>query len=592
MHKRLPLYAVVFVLVMSLVTALTVLSLDRVVIESNSAQVSGEQWVLDVVLDQLNDKIIGKVNAAEMKTSCPPGYEGTTCVAGNDLFLDAEVITKSCSYNIENQGQLIYTASQKQMQGWPFNDQQECFDQGGWIATKEKGEINGRCIFIDPEAWHALVDFDRYQFESRIELTVDGQTEIGVINNMDSPDVKIGSRAHADWVGNLVSGDLCEDARDKGVVAVMRSSGNALTGESQWNSYQIYHESGIYGDLSQLDQGYLTTQQIVDTYNQKTNAALAAKSFRSSDGSTAYVSGNNAKIDLKKAIQFPELRLRVRADWLGIFIPVGEPEIISVDSSSFTEGTSGSFKVNYRNKGAYEGSFSLSVTCEDNINVVGTVATFNLGPGQSGSRSFALESKKDVTEAQSDTCVATMTERNSQQSVKKSLKVTVNAQTFCTSGQEKCIGEDAYSCSASGQWVRDSGNDDQCVVSCSIDSDCDDGNPDTIDTCESSGALQGSICKHELDPDVARLQCEADGGKFVELEREPPAWKFWADTETRYLCLTPNLSVPGVVLVVVGVFGFIGSFVLLGGMPPALIVSGIITVIGAVLMFLAGVGVI
>lgn len=587
--KFLPLFFIIMVLSVSSVSALTVLSLDRVDIQSNSAQISGEQWVLDVVLDQLNDKIEGYVNSEDITT------DGT--YAQNDLYLDAEVTHKACTYDIQANGNIIYTVYQTQMGGWPFNDESECFDSGGWIYSKESGEINGRCIYRTVKAQSAYVDFDRYEYEADLSLTINGQTESARINNFDNPDVQLGSRAHADWIGNLVSGDSCEDARDKGVVAAMQSSGNILTGESQLNSYVSYY-TNFYSQVTAMlacqadifcstDQ---TTQTLVNTFNQYANSALAPKVFRSSQGSVAYVSGNDVRIDLERAIQFPNLRLRVKADWLGIYIPVGEPDIVHIDTDDFMEGTTGQMRVTVRNTGDAQGSFSLSAVCQDNIQVVGGVNIFNLNPGQSSIKTLSLQSIRDVTSRETDRCTVTLEERNSGDTDTASVTIGVLQQTFCTSGETKCESEQAFKCSSDGQWVRDSGNDAECSVACSTDLDCDDNDGDTIDTCESDGFLGGKVCKHVLDPNVARIQCEADGGKFIEKESNPPFWKFWENSETTYVCLHPHVSILGVSLLVIGIIGIVLTLTLLGGMPPMLFISILVAVAGLVLTILGGIG--
>ena len=598
MNKLFAIILMTMLLAVSSASALVVLSMEQVSISSNSAQVSGEQWVLEVVLGQMNDKIEGYIEAEDIRAT----DDGVEKFAEKNLYLDAEITEKACTYHLDSSGNPILSLSQSQMTGWPFNDDDECFDSGGWIYSKESGELNGRCIYSTVKGINALVDFTGYQTAARLDLTINGQTESATINNFDNPDVSLGSRAHADWIGNLVSGDACEDARDKGIMAIMSSNGNKLTGENEYDQYNSYESSGFMNDLdamwacmgSDFCSTDDTTQRIVDKFNNFGTAALREKTFRSTEGNVAVVSGNDVRIELDKAIQFPDVRLRIRASWLGIVIPVGEPEVVRVEADDFIEGQTGYLKVTVRNSGDYEGSFSLEAQCDDNIEVVGSVNQFRLDAGESDIINIPVKSIKDVSSSESDRCEVILTERTSDETDSKTVTMTVNQQTFCESGDQKCEGSQAYKCDNNGQWEPDAGNDDGCVISCTTDADCDDGDDTTIDACVSSGAfgsLSGKICQNTLDPDVAKLQCEAVGGTYVCNENSN-GWKFWKEETETCNCLTPHLSVGGLILLILGILGIILIIVLMGGFPPLLILSILMSLGGLILLVLGGIGIV
>lgn len=576
----------IIMLLMTLHGALAqaVLGMSRVTIESNSAQISGEQWVLDVVLDQLNDHIIGIIDNKDIVAS-----DGR--VAKYDLGVEAQVTKKSCNYNLITQTSQIYSVYQETFGIAPFCqfDQSGCYNKGGYVALHEAGEVVCRCVFIKPVANHATVDFDKYAFEATIKATANGQVETGIINNADSPDVKVGSNVYVDWVGNLVSGDLCEAASDQDVVAITSSSGSRLTDAGKYNSYTIYDGAGFQNCLElAVGLGGSNTQSCVDEYNTYSSRALETKTFKSTDGSIATVSGSTATIALKKAIQFPNVRMRIKSSWLGIEILTGKPQIQSTAASGFTEGTkTGKITTLVKNIGNAQGSFSLAATCGDNVRQLGSAIVFTLNAGQSQSYDIPLESIKDVTAKETDTCTVTFKERNTGESATQAVTVSVYPQRFCSSGDFRCDGEKYYSCNSNGQWIQDATKNGECTIQCSIDADCNDQDSCTIDKCSGLGAT-GKVCTHEVQTQCAQAECEAQGKVWHEQTTIPPAWQFWASSKTTGTCLNPHFSIVGALLLVAG----IGLLIALPGMPPAMIAGFLMILSGIIMLIAAGVGII
>ena len=74
---------------------------------------------------------------------------------------------------------------------------------------------------------------------------------------------------------------------------------------------------------------------------------------------------NNGKVvlDIDAQLGVADIVLKVRANWLGIKIPVGKPQILSSSCPDFKSGENGRINVQVRNIGSAEGSFVPSISC-------------------------------------------------------------------------------------------------------------------------------------------------------------------------------------------------------------------------------------
>jgi len=71
-----------------------------------------------------------------------------------------------------------------------------------------------------------------------------------------------------------------------------------------------------------------------------------------------------ATIDSHSKLSVADLVIRLRADWVGIKIPFGEPKIISAVCPDFKSGENGEINLQVKNTGTSTGSFVPSIRCQ------------------------------------------------------------------------------------------------------------------------------------------------------------------------------------------------------------------------------------
>jgi len=76
--------------------------------------------------------------------------------------------------------------------------------------------------------------------------------------------------------------------------------------------------------------------------------------------------------------------MRVKADWLGVYLPVGIPDIQPLGACAFSEGGQQSVPVTVKNVGDVKASFTIGVSCQNAVAQFGTSNTLSdVLPGQS-----------------------------------------------------------------------------------------------------------------------------------------------------------------------------------------------------------------
>ena len=402
------------------------LSLDKVTLKSNFAQLNGEAWMLTFRAGGLGQSYYGSFDADEV--------EDDEKTATNDFSIDVEYEDQICNYDLAKSG------SSKPI----YNDLKMktffCVTQGG--LSDEVDKISGfvlasgidspfshptsPCWIVYSPTQSTVGFFGSPDLESEYTITidVDGDEVSKTINSLSSSSQgMIGDYAYAVWQGNLVSGKSCPDK----------------------DPYIGYYYNGKWriGDSEDYDdyKGYLsdviTTNRDVREIAVSNIRSAAAKarsggSFGSIADSTSLNSAS-VKVTLDDAVQFPMTTLYIKADKLGIYTPASEIKLYDPNSECFKTGDQGSIEVGLENTGDERWAGRLYAECESPF-ASSRSLDVSLSPGEKETRFLTITA--DASSHINGQCTVYAEGVGSSDSVK--LRTCVDPQVTCSAGTEFC----------------------------------------------------------------------------------------------------------------------------------------------------------
>ena len=504
-HQLFVLIALLLVTTSS-VLAFDTLGLSKVAFQSNDADVGGDAWLLTVVENGNNQYATGTFTPDEITRK-----DGA--MAKNDIKIEITDSKNQCQYDLTNSYQKIHSVEllTNKNGGIGFwsaeNDCIAASNGAGYILNRNAQSALAICYIFKQQGTYTPLSTPTNTIESTITATVAGQSVSGTINSQSASNIQLGNRAYASWSGNLVSGTQCPNPLDSGVSAVTLNGNPRITSKSGYDEYLparaalVACAAGVSGQTFISEADY---KPCTDAYMAK--YAAAARPTTIQPFASALNGDGKVIFDSKQLLQFPVFTLRVRADWLGIYLPVGMPKIVSVTSSAFNEASVGHILATVQNTGDAQASFTISATCKDTALQTGTTQTVTLNAKDQTVVDIPISGGVKGTDT-STTCTVLAQDRNKATNKDtKDVTVTVKALAVCQAGDKQCINNLIQTCNAQGtQWV----NTETCAAGCDYskgapicnddtvctsDAQCDDKDATTKDTCVGVGTKH---CKHE-----------------------------------------------------------------------------------------------
>lgn len=263
---------------------------------------------------------------------------------------------------------------------------------------------------------------------------------------------------HATWGGNMIDDRWCPSPSTENVKAFRSSKTNLwqTIDSSNYNAWNSNRLSAL-SCLQALDLKPAITSEnalsCVKTINIYADNIYKSKSFCSvQDGECAVISGNEAKITLKKNIVISQLVLRIKASILGIYQSIGKPKIISVSNVEMISDRTASTAITIQNEGSEKGAFNLWAECPSALNIQTSTYDLSLGAGEQQSKTITL-SGTSAKNADYN-CVAYLMEKTSGEKVSKSFSVSIKGRgTMCEPvGVQTCSSNQIYECKPNGQY--------------------------------------------------------------------------------------------------------------------------------------------
>ena len=428
------------------------ISLSSVDYLSNDPVLGGKSWVLTLVQNCMGRYAVGSFTESQIQDSADNAQ------AENDFKITTTLDEQKCEYSIQEQSKPILYLHQE-TRTLPFGIgkpeyENECiaksnalfFINDGWEYT---------CFWGSETAKHGILRTPSTTFKSTIKLEVPGKTpQTATITNQLTRSVNIGTIGQAYWNGNLVTGDQCPSASDYRISAAYQNGVWKTIDENKYQEYLGHHQSQLENCLDRyVNYGTETPDSCVLAYNIKSTNALSGKQLVSTGGAigTTYGTVYNGKVYLEpvKTLQYPMITLRLNVDWLGLFIPVGEPKVIYTSSKDFRTGTTGIIDAQIQNVGSGAGSFNVYAECSSPFAQQGSSTTVYLSPNAITSVSIPITASAS-TETTGTCSVCAKDINNPLKKHCKSVSVTVKPQILCTPSERRCNGDYIEQCSLDG----------------------------------------------------------------------------------------------------------------------------------------------
>lgn len=252
----------------------------------------------------------------------------------------------------------------------------------------------------------------------------------------------IGNNVYAVWDGYLGSGQSCSSPDQ---YAGVYSQGRwKLGNKNYYNTYVSW-----YDGLLQLMGSSPSKDQITNYLNNANNYANWFLNTPASFGTVENPTDiNNAIVvnDVPSFIAFPLYTFFVKADWLGIYQPVGRPDILSVQTETFSSGAEGTARVNVKNVGDDAEVFNVWINCPSPFSMIGGTQERTVNPGST--QLFTLGLTADVSSYTEVTCTAYA--QGVEYTDTMIFTASADPQIVCTPNSWTCENGNPHKCNSAG----------------------------------------------------------------------------------------------------------------------------------------------
>lgn len=360
---------------MAVTTGFTVNSIStdpNIITESTNLQ--NAKWLVTMTLDGGGQSLVGTITPSQ--TAQLSNYESKY-----PLDIRVTAIDETFTYPIKNTGRGVYKYSTE------YVGAGDCVNADYVIKGYLLGLIHTTdfCIYKEQDGVVGNIDNPINRLTSTWELTADGYTTTNTIDTRGQYNVDFTDRsgqwiANAKWTGNLVTGDTPPDG---GFYVATYATGDEwgttkdnwkISHDTEYDNYiqeETKHETQFElwvdfpkeFDCDSKDNCLAIIQSKCDLINDKRNTLLGGADATIGTAQTVVDATNiNAgKVEITmddRTVMHQVVTMLIRADWLGVNIPVGQPEILSVTCPEFASGdATGLCDINVKNVGAGKGVF-------------------------------------------------------------------------------------------------------------------------------------------------------------------------------------------------------------------------------------------
>ena len=525
----------------NLPSGMQILNIGKASFISNSADVNGEAFVMNVVQNNMGDSAAGTIVGSQFETS-------DNRVAENSLTITSEITDYRCIYDITTDVEFLYKYSavyscntdnlgREDSCGSLFNPitQEGLNARCSTIAEQHNSDWyystlsdegffkidKAYCVIRTKETTSGKLSAPDFSMSSIFNVNIGGTNyplKLGLdsdtgamVNSAVTPmkEVKIY------YTGNLVNmgTQSCPQIETNLKWKAVRVADDwRIVPKSAYDSQISNHElkiescldkGTVWGEIFIKISPYTDIQTCMNEVNDNTDAVVKSITIPTDEARMNDINVDSAQLSYfpNTMTQFPTYQLIVKASTLDLVRNVGEPRIDTIQIYDIKAGTDRNMNVIVTNIGSATSSFHVSATCNNGISSPETITTSAILPNSNSMAVLKLTAPANIlTSKLLSQCTITAID-STDPSIKDTKTVSFNVvqDTICTKDQIRCDGLKAEICTGIS-WELSPNND----VMCEQAKVCDDTKPDT--KCESQILFE---CDNNAwIPNYASLDCQ------------------------------------------------------------------------------------
>lgn len=211
----------------------------------------------------------------------------------------------------------------------------------------------------------------------------EGENVSAIITDKDLV-ANLGDVGRVKFAGSLIAQQFCpQPAIDKAIVKDIQTGKMKVVYRTDYEDYVNTFDSLV--KLS--NEGFAhrgsdprTSVDVLQGYIERLNNKISNMYYTNITDNCYIVDNNIYKCIPEKDVIYPQLQLLVKASWIGVYIPSGKPEILSVNVREAYANEVGRVEVRFKNVGNLTDSFDVKLECNKVIDL--GVQRVEVSPGE------------------------------------------------------------------------------------------------------------------------------------------------------------------------------------------------------------------
>ena len=465
----------------------TTLSLTSADFRSKSEFFNEKTWILYVSQGGMAQNAEGKIDKEDVD-------QESGSQPKNDLFIDIGYSTQTCEYPIVKDYN-SYPIKKFDLRTWGKNlisgcEWDEHCSNYNWHGQYH---LTTTCFCIEETAEYPVATYESPRTHTEAEIVVEAKGEQYTTDFDTRGETKgfVGSNVYYKWDGYKATAMSCPEKNSQYKATYYNGQWKGISNQN----YERYvnHRDSI--DLligTKPKKDHITEQMsILNTYSTQALSQVYPGTIENSNSLQSAV----LVTELDSNTMIPTYVFYVKADWLGIYQPVGEPKITDIKTSCFKTGENGKVDVYVKNIGDERDGFAVNVNCPSPFTEDPTVEKV-VQPGMT--ERFTIGLYADVSQKTEKTC--TVKAVGLDKTDEKTFKACADPQVVCQANRWSCDDNKVMKCNEFG-----SAND--LVDTCTPNEECVYA-PDGRAYCEVITTKE-KVCDDRIDNDGdGRTDCE------------------------------------------------------------------------------------